>query len=166
MKKIKALFLDRDGVINKDLGYVYRIEDFEFMPGIFAALRGFIELGFDIFVVTNQSGIGRKYYTQADFDKLSEYMINEFKAKGVNIKKIYYCPHTPDDNCECRKPKSGMFLKALSEFNIDMKSSIMICDKQSDIDAASGAGVGKGFLLDGDKFSSVMDVLEYIKGLR
>lgn len=166
MKKIKALFLDRDGVINKDLGYVYRIEDFEFMPGIFAALRGFIELGFDIFVVTNQSGIGRKYYTQADFDKLSEYMINEFKAKGVNIKKIYYCPHRPDDNCECRKPKSGMFLKALSEFNIDMKSSIMIGDKQSDIDAASGAGVGKGFLLDGDKFSSVMDVLEYIKGLR
>lgn len=166
MKKIKALFLDRDGVINKDLGYVYRIEDFEFMPGIFAALRGFIELGFEIFVVTNQSGIGRKYYTQADFDKLSEYMINEFKAQGVNIKKIYHCPHTPDDNCECRKPKSGMFLKALSEFNIDMKSSIMIGDKQSDIDAASGAGVGKGFLLDGGKFSSVMDVLEYIKGLR
>ena len=134
------------------------------MPGIFAALRGFIELGFEIFVVTNQSGIGRKYYTQADFDKLSEYMINEFKAQGVNIKKIYHCPHTPDDNCECRKPKSGMFLKALSEFNIDMKSSIMIGDKQSDIDAASGAGVGKGFLLDGGKFSSVMDVLEYIRG--
>lgn len=166
MEKIKALFLDRDGVINKDHGYLYRIEDFEFMPGIFAALRGFIELGFEIFVVTNQSGIGRKYYTQADFDKLSEYMINEFKAQGVNIKKIYHCPHTPDDNCECRKPKSGMFLKALSEFNIDMKSSIMIGDKQSDIDAASGAGVGKGFLLDGAKFSSVMDVLEYIKGLR
>ncbi|WP_096017624.1 D-glycero-beta-D-manno-heptose 1,7-bisphosphate 7-phosphatase [Campylobacter lanienae] len=166
MKKIKALFLDRDGVINKDPGYVYRIEDFEFMPGIFAALRGFIELGFEIFVVTNQSGIGRKYYTQADFDKLSEYMINEFKAQGVNIKKIYYCPHAPDDNCECRKPKFGMFLKALSEFNIDMKNSIMIGDKQSDIDAASGAGVGKGFLLDGGKFSSVVDVLEYIKGLR
>ncbi|RAZ60781.1 D-glycero-beta-D-manno-heptose 1,7-bisphosphate 7-phosphatase [Campylobacter hyointestinalis] len=163
MKKIKALFLDRDGVINKDPGYVYRIEDFEFMPGIFVALRGFIELGFDIFVVTNQSGIGRKYYTQADFDKLSDYMINEFKTQGVNIKKIYYCPHAPDDNCECRKPKPGMFLEALSEFNIDMKSSIMIGDKQSDIDAASGAGVGKCFLLDGGKFSSVMDVLEYVK---
>ncbi|ARR01027.1 D-glycero-beta-D-manno-heptose 1,7-bisphosphate 7-phosphatase [Campylobacter porcelli] len=164
MEKIKALFLDRDGVINKDPGYVYRIEDFEFMPGIFEALSGFMALGFEIFVVTNQSGIGRKYYTQADFDNLSYYMISEFKKRGVSIKKIYYCPHTPDDNCSCRKPKSGMFLQALSEFDIDMKSSIMIGDKKSDIEAASGAGVGKSFLIDGDKFSSVLDILECVKG--
>ncbi|MCR8679273.1 MULTISPECIES: D-glycero-beta-D-manno-heptose 1,7-bisphosphate 7-phosphatase [Campylobacter] len=164
MEKIKALFLDRDGVINKDPGYVYRIEDFEFMPGIFEALSGFMALGFEIFVVTNQSGIGRKYYTQADFDNLSYYMISEFKKRGVSIKKIYYCPHTPDDNCSCRKPKSGMFLQALSEFDIDMKSSIMIGDKKSDIEAANSAGVGRSFLIDGDKFSSVLDILECVKG--
>ena len=166
MEKIKALFLDRDGVINKDLGYVYRIDDFEFMPGIFEALSGFMALGFEIFVVTNQSGIGRKYYTQADFDKLSCYMISEFRKRGVNIKKIYYCPHTPDDNCSCRKPRSGMFLQALSEFDIDMKSSIMIGDKKSDIEAANSAGVGKSFLIDGDKFSSVLDILECVKGYK
>ncbi|MCR8696667.1 MULTISPECIES: D-glycero-beta-D-manno-heptose 1,7-bisphosphate 7-phosphatase [Campylobacter] len=164
MEKIKALFLDRDGVINKDPGYVYRIEDFEFMPGIFEALSGFMALGFEIFVVTNQSGIGRKYYTQTDFDNLSCYMISEFKKRGVSIKKIYYCPHTPDDNCSCRKPRSGMFLQALSEFNIDMKSSIMIGDKKSDIEAANSAGVGRSFLIDGDKFSSVLDILECVKG--
>ncbi|MEE3705283.1 D-glycero-beta-D-manno-heptose 1,7-bisphosphate 7-phosphatase [Campylobacter sp. CX2-8023-23] len=164
MEKIKALFLDRDGVINKDPGYVYRIEDFEFMPGIFEALSGFMALGFEIFVVTNQSGIGRKYYTQADFDNLSYYMISEFKKRGVSIKKIYYCPHTPDDNCSCRKPKSGMFLQALSEFDIDMKSSIMIGDKKSDIEAANSAGVGRSLLIDGDKFSSVLDILECVKG--
>lgn len=164
MEKIKALFLDRDGVINKDPGYVYRIEEFEFMPGIFEALSGFMALGYEIFIITNQSGIGRGYYTKDDFDKLSRYMLDEFKSHGVQIQKIYHCPHTPSDKCECRKPKPGMILQALSEFDINLDSSIMIGDKQSDLDAANSAGVGSGFLLDGDKFSSVLEVLEHIKG--
>ena len=123
MEKIKALFLDRDGVINYDPGYVYRIEDFEFMPGIFEALAGFMMLGYEIFIVTNQSGIGRGYYSEDDFAKLSKHMIDEFKSYGIEIKKIYHCPHTPSDDCNCRKPKPGMILQALDEFNISLKDS-------------------------------------------
>lgn len=163
MEKIKVLFLDRDGVINYDPGYVYRIEDFEFMPGIFEALAGFMALGYEIFVVTNQSGIGRGYYSEDDFAKLSKYMIDEFKSYGVEIKKIYHCPHTPSDDCNCRKPKPGMILQALDEFNISLKDSLMIGDKPSDLESARRAGVESGYLI-GDEFKSVLEVLEYIKG--
>lgn len=163
MEKIKALFLDRDGVINYDPGYVYRIEDFEFMPGIFEALAGFMALGYEIFVVTNQSGIGRGYYSEDDFAKLSKYMIDEFKSYGVEIKKIYHCPHTPSDDCNCRKPKPGMILQALNEHNIDPQASLIIGDKPSDLEAARRAGVESGYLI-GDEFKSVLEVLEYIKG--
>lgn len=163
MEKIKALFLDRDGVINYDPGYVYRIEDFEFMPGIFEALAGFMALGYEIFVVTNQSGIGRGYYSEDDFAKLSKYMIDEFKSYGIEIKKIYHCPHTPSDDCNCRKPRPGMILQALDEFNISLKDSLMIGDKPSDLEAARRAGVESGYLI-GDEFKSVLEVLEYIKG--
>lgn len=166
MEKIKALFLDRDGVINYDPGYVYRIEDFEFMPGIFEALAGFMMLGYEIFVVTNQSGIGRGYYSEDDFAKLSKYMIDEFKSYGVEIKKIYHCPHTPSDDCNCRKPKPGMILQALNEHNIDPQASLIIGDKPSDLEAARRAGVKSGYLIgqnDGE-FKSVLEVLEYIKG--
>lgn len=163
MEKIKALFLDRDGVINYDPGYVYRIEDFEFMPGIFEALAGFMALGYEIFVVTNQSGIGRGYYSEDDFAKLSKYMIDEFKSYGVEIKKIYHCPHTPSDDCNCRKPKPGMILQALNEHNIDPQASLIIGDKPSDLESARRAGVENGYLI-GDEFKSVLEVLEYIKG--
>ncbi|MBQ7136030.1 D-glycero-beta-D-manno-heptose 1,7-bisphosphate 7-phosphatase [Campylobacter sp.] len=163
MEKIKALFLDRDGVINYDPGYVYRIEDFEFMPGIFEALAGFMALGYEIFVVTNQSGIGRGYYSEDDFAKLSKYMIDEFKSYGVEIKKIYHCPHTPSDDCNCRKPRPGMILQALNEHNIDPQASLIIGDKPSDLESARRAGVERGYLI-GDEFKSVLEVLEYIKG--
>lgn len=163
MEKIKALFLDRDGVINYDPGYVYRIEDFEFMPGIFEALAGFMALGYEIFVVTNQSGIGRGYYSEDDFAKLSKYMIDEFESYGVEIKKIYHCPHTPSDDCNCRKPKPGMILQALNEHNIDPQASLIIGDKPSDLESARRAGVENGYLI-GDEFKSVLEVLEYIKG--
>lgn len=166
MEKIKALFLDRDGVINYDPGYVYRIEDFEFMPGIFEALAGFMALGYEIFIVTNQSGIGRGYYSQSDFAKLSEYMIGKFATYGVEIRQIYHCPHIPSDNCNCRKPKPGMILQALDEHNIDPQVSLMIGDKPSDLEAARRAGVESGYLIgqnDGE-FKSVLEVLEHIKG--
>ena len=139
------------------------IEDFEFMPGIFEALAGFMALGYEIFVVTNQSGIGRGYYSEDDFAKLSKYMIDEFKSYGVEIKKIYHCPHAPSDDCNCRKPKPGMILQALDEFNISLKDSLMIGDKPSDLESARRAGVESGYLI-GDEFKSVLEVLEYIKG--
>ncbi|HDX8137108.1 TPA: D-glycero-beta-D-manno-heptose 1,7-bisphosphate 7-phosphatase [Campylobacter fetus] len=161
MKKIKAVFLDRDGVINKDLGYVSKIDDFEFCDGIFEALCGFLKLGFALFIVTNQSGIGRGYYTSDDFLNLTKFMLDEFKKEDIYIKKVYYCPHSPEENCDCRKPKPGMILKALSEFDINLKNSIMIGDKNSDMLAANSAGINNCYLI--GETSSLKTALDVYK---
>ena len=158
----KALFLDRDGVINEDAGYVYRREDFVFKDGIFAALRGFAKAGYALVVVTNQSGIGRGYYTLEQFDELCRFMLGEFEKEGVKIEKIYFCPHAPEADCLCRKPKPGMLLKAASELNIDLARSIMIGDKDSDVQAGQSAGVGVNLKLD-DRLKSVAEALEFLK---
>ena len=141
--KTKAVFLDRDGVINIDKSYVYKIEDFEFVDGIFEKLRDYQKRGYLLIVVTNQSGIGRGYYTEEDFQKLTSYMLSELEKEGIKIAKVYHCNHSPEEGCECRKPNPGMLLKAKEEFNIDMKNSIMIGDKESDMEACKRAGVGE-----------------------
>ena len=141
--KNKAVFLDRDGVINIDKNYVYKIEDFEFVDGIFEKLRDYQKRGYLLIVVTNQSGIGRGYYTEEDFQKLTSYMLSELEKEGIKIAKVYHCNHSPEEGCECRKPNPGMLLKAKEEFNIDMKNSIMIGDKESDMEACKRAGVGE-----------------------
>lgn len=161
--KNKALFLDRDGVINEDHGYVSRIDDFVFCDGVFDALRGFIEAGYILVVITNQSGIGRGYYSQEDFKTLSKHMLKTLEQNGVKIAKIYHCPHAPEAKCDCRKPAPGMFLKARDELLIDMSQSLMIGDKQSDIDAAHKAGVLSAFLLDKSGLKSVKDVLNKLR---
>jgi len=158
----KALFLDRDGVINEDAGYVYRCEDFVFKEGIFAALREFAQAGYALVVVTNQSGIGRGYYTLKQFDELCGFMLSEFEKEGVKIEKIYFCPHAPEADCLCRKPKPGMLLKAANELNIDLVRSIMIGDKDSDVQAGQSAGVGVNLKL-GDRLKSVAEALEFLK---
>ena len=139
----KALFLDRDGVINVDYNYVYKIDEFEFVDGIFELCKQKQDEGYLIFVITNQAGIARGFYTEADFSKLTTWMCERFKAKGVIITKVYFCPHHPDFNisCECRKPNPGMILQAQREFNIDLKNSLLIGDKQSDLDAGQNAGI-------------------------
>ncbi len=137
----KAIFLDRDGVINIDKGYVYRKEDFEFCNGIFDALRHFLGLGYLLVVVTNQSGIGRGYYADEDFIFLTKWMLKELEEKGLKIAKVYHCAHAPEENCKCRKPETAMFEEAIREFGIDVKNSWMIGDKKSDIEAANGVGV-------------------------
>ena len=158
----KALFLDRDGVINEDAGYVYRREDFVFKDGIFEALREFAQAGYALVVVTNQSGIGRGYYTLEQFDELCGFMLDELAKEGVNIEKIYFCPHAPEALCLCRKPEPGMLLKAANELNIDLARSIMIGDKDSDVQAGQSAGVGINLKL-GDRLKSVADALEFLK---
>lgn len=160
--KTKALFLDRDGVINQDFGYVSEVKNFIFCDGIFKALRGFIALKYKIFIVTNQSGIARGYYTLKDFFNLSEFMIEEFKKEDIFIDKIYFCPHDESAKCSCRKPKAGMILQALNEFEIDLQNSILIGDKLSDILAAKAANVGRSFLIPKDT-KSVLEVLEIVK---
>jgi len=155
----KAAFLDRDGVINVDKGYVHKIEDFEFKEGIFELLKLLQEKGFKLFVVTNQSGIGRGYYTLKDFEKLTKFMLDELKKRGIEIKEVAFCPHHPDENCECRKPKPTMILNLAKKYNINLKKSIMIGDKISDIKAGENAGVGKSYLVK----DSLFDIIKIIK---
>lgn len=140
----RALFLDRDGVINVDRGYVSRIEHFKFIDGTIEALQTAQGKGYLLIVVTNQSGIGRGYYTLDDFQMLTAFMLAELYKNGIDLKpeQIFYCPHAPEEACACRKPEPGMFLKAQKRFDIDLKNSWMVGDKISDLVAAQKAGVG------------------------
>jgi D-glycero-D-manno-heptose 1,7-bisphosphate phosphatase len=148
------VFLDRDGVINVDHGYVSRPEQFEFIDGIFEACQHFAALGYTLIVVTNQSGIGRGYYTEADFLSLTQWMTERFAAHGVTIAGVYWCPHHPVNakgayqrECDCRKPAPGMILQAAQEHDIDLASSLMLGDKVSDMQAAIAAGIGRKVLV-------------------
>jgi D-glycero-D-manno-heptose 1,7-bisphosphate phosphatase len=145
----KALFLDRDGVVNVEKNYLHKIDDFELMDGIVEVCRTYAEKGYVILIVTNQSGISRGYYSEEDFALLSRWMVDHFKSLGISIEKIYHCPHheSIDGACECRKPEPGMFLRAQKEYGLDMVSSVMIGDNERDIEAARRAGVGLNILL-------------------
>ena len=159
----KAVFLDRDGVINVDKSYVYKQEDFEFCEGVFEALQHFKRLGYLLIIVTNQSGIGRGYYREEDFQSLSAWMKQELLHVNIAIDAIYHCPHAPEVGCECRKPKSGMFQKAIRDFDIDVRASWMIGDKQSDIEAAIGAGIEQTILLGKRNVKTILDTINLIK---
>jgi len=145
-----ALFLDRDGVVNVEKSYLHRIEDFEFIDGIFELCSAYAARGFLIVIVTNQSGIARGFYSEADFDRLTAWMVGEFEKRGVAVAGVYYCPHHPDISgaCSCRKPEPGMFEQAASELGIDLARSLMIGDSERDIVAAHRAGVEEAYLLD------------------
>jgi D-glycero-D-manno-heptose 1,7-bisphosphate phosphatase len=147
--KQNALFLDRDGVINKEKNYLYKIEDFEFIDGVFETCKYFQDKNYLIIIITNQSGIARRKYSEFDFNKLTQWMIKEFKKRDINISKVYHCPHHPNysGECSCRKPKAGMILKALDEFNIDLNNSILVGDKNSDIEAGIKANINNNFLI-------------------
>ena len=166
----KALFLDRDGIINVDHGYTYKIDSFKFVSGIFDLISLFQSKGYQIFIVTNQSGIGRGYYALHDFEKLTEWMIKTFHQKGILIKKVFYCPHKPEDHCSCRKPKIGMIEQALEEFDINLEHSWMIGDKQSDIDLAYNGHIGNSIAIRDDSiqnatlhFKTIQECLEYLQ---
>ncbi len=144
---IKTIFLDRDGVINKEVEYLFRISDFEFIEGIFDACLYFHHLGYKIIIISNQSGIARGYYNKNDYLKLTEWMLSQFNNNGIKILDTFYCPHYPEENCECRKPKPGMFIEAKDKYNIRMKDSWMIGDKETDIKAANLAGITNTILV-------------------
>ena len=145
--KTKTIFLDRDGVINHEVGYLHKIKDFKFIEGVFETCLYFKSLGFEIIVITNQSGIARNYYGEQEFHEVNNWMLNQFKLKGVEILDVFYCPHSPNDSCDCRKPKPGMFLQAKKKYNIDMSNSWMIGDKEDDINAAISAGISQTILV-------------------
>jgi D-glycero-D-manno-heptose 1,7-bisphosphate phosphatase len=139
----KAIFIDRDGVINTDKGHVYKSEDFEFIEEIFEICRNYINKGFIVLVITNQAGIAKGIFTESDFLKLTDWMVEQFRNNGVKISKVYYCPHHPDITgpCECRKPNPGMILQAIVEFDLDISRSVLIGDKDTDLEAGRRAGI-------------------------
>ena len=138
---IKTIFLDRDGVINKEVNYLHNIDDFEFIDGVFEACRHFQKLGYEIIIITNQSGIARGYYTEYDYQLITKWMLDQFEERNVKILDVFHCPHGPDSSCDCRKPKPGMLLQAINQYGIDMKRSWMIGDKDVDIKAANAANI-------------------------
>lgn len=153
MKSQPALFLDRDGIINVDHDYVHRREDFEFIDGIFDLCRHAIRLGYRIFVITNQAGIGRGYYTEDDFRALSEWMCGVFADEQVIIDKVYFCPFHPEHgigpykvNSPFRKPGPGMILQAAREFDIDLQGSVLLGDRETDVQAGIAAGIKTNLL--------------------
>ena len=144
-----ALFLDRDGVINVDRGYVHRQEDFEFMPGIFELVRTANKRGYLVVVVTNQAGIGRGYYSELQFLSLTSWMKECFRIEGARIDAVYFCPFHPEygigvyrQESDCRKPNPGMLFQAAKDFEIELTKSIIVGDKLSDMEAGRSAGVG------------------------
>lgn len=153
----KALFLDRDGIINIDHGYVYKISQFEFMEGIFDLCNAAQSKGYDIYVVTNQSGIARGYYNINDFNELTAWMLDKFEENKIHIKDVYFCPHHPhkginefNKECLCRKPAPGMMIRASEQYDVDLDKSILIGDKPSDMEAAQNSGISIRILVNND----------------
>ena len=152
----RALFLDRDGVVNVEVGYLHRAEEVRFVDGIFSLCRTAAGLGYRLIVVTNQAGIARGYYTEADFDVLMEFMRGELRAEGVELDAVYYCPYHPEHGVgeyrrehEDRKPGTGMLRRGAAEFGVELSESVMVGDRCSDVGAANAAGLRKAFLISG-----------------
>jgi D-glycero-D-manno-heptose 1,7-bisphosphate phosphatase len=139
----KALFLDRDGVVNVEKHYVHKRRDFEFMEGIIPLCARFQTAGFWIVIVTNQSGIAQGLYPESAYLRLNEWMLEEFACHGVAISGTYHCPHHPEfsGNCDCRKPKPGMILRARDELDLDLTKSVLLGDKERDLEAGRRAGI-------------------------
>ena len=153
----KAVFLDRDGVINQDKGYVYRKEDFTFIKGAIDGLRYLIDLKYELFIVTNQSGIARGFYTEKDFLNLDQFIKSELLKKGITIKDTFFCPHHPKAKikkyrtiCNCRKPKTGLLNQAFTKYEINKKESFLIGDKETDIIAGESVNIKSLLFNSGD----------------
>lgn len=143
----KALFLDRDGVINIDYGHVHKVEQFKLTDFVIDLCKKYQQENYLIFVVTNQAGIGKGLYSLNDYKQLNEYMKQMLKSNGVEIEDTFYCPHRPEEHCSCRKPEPGLFLKAMSQYQLDMKNSVCIGDKLSDLEAGNQAGISELYLV-------------------
>ena len=149
----RAVFLDRDGTINKDVGYLHEKEKFEYIEGAVEGLKALQDMGYILVIVTNQSGIARGLFTEDDYLEFQSWIEDDLRSKGITIVGSYYCPHHPEAivskyrvKCECRKPKTGLFWKAASELNIDMDNSFAVGDKMRDLAIVNESGV-KGFLV-------------------
>jgi D-glycero-D-manno-heptose 1,7-bisphosphate phosphatase len=139
-EKQKAIFLDRDGVINVDKEYLHEPEQFELEKNVAKGIKTMQAMGYKLVVITNQGGIGLGYYTKEDFYKVNREMFKQLGKEGINIDKVYFCPHMPSDECTCRKPKTGMITRGEEELNLDLKKCFVIGDKTADIKAGNDSG--------------------------
>ena len=162
----RAVFLDRDGTINEEKNYLYKIEDFEFLPGTIEAMKLLQQAGYILVVITNQSGIARGYYTEHDFKILNDWMTDELSQNGITLSGVYYCPHHPNASvneyrkiCNCRKPQIGLFERAIEEHNIDISMSWAVGDKIRDCSICSQTGC-KGILIGDNEKKEVIDMIK------
>jgi D-glycero-D-manno-heptose 1,7-bisphosphate phosphatase len=152
---MQTAFIDRDGVINQELDYVHRIEDFHLLPSVVDGLRLLSRHGFGLVVVTNQAGIGRGLYTEADYQALTTHMKALLLAAGTPLSAVYHCPHHPSAgigpyrvSCGCRKPRPGMLLQAARDLGVDLAHSVIVGDKLSDLEAGRAAGLAACVLVE------------------
>lgn len=150
----KAAFIDRDGVLNEERAFVHRIEDFAFVPGAIEALQTLQAAGYALVVITNQSGIARGLYSEAEYLALTAHMRELLTGAGVRLDAVEYCPHLADAvleryrvDCDCRKPKPGMLLKAIRTLDLEPQASFIVGDRLSDVEAGRAAGIGRCFLV-------------------
>jgi len=181
----KVIFVDRDGVINKDPAgwtehsYVTRWEDFHFLSGSKDALKALTDNGYDVIVISNQGGISKGYFSQDSLDDITNNMLREVESYGAGIKKVYYCPHQEKDNCDCKKPKTGMFQQAEKELGVKAIGSYFIGDGKMDIEAGKKFGLKTALVLSGKTaiedisdweikpdhmFDSLYDAVKFILG--
>ncbi len=173
--KRKTIFLDRDGVINVDKHYLYKIQDFEFFYDTIFALKEFQKMGYQLIIITNQSGIARGYFTVKDYKKLTKYYLGCLKENGVKKVKVLFCPHLPDASikkykkeCDCRKPKIGLFEKAIKKYKVDLNNCYAVGDKERDLAICNQYSSIKGFLVDyagkqDRALNSLSELIEKIK---
>lgn len=156
----KVVFLDRDGVINRDPGgwtkydYVTKWDEFFFIDGSIEALKKLKEAGYKICLISNQAGISKGYFSQADLDKLNERMLSEIERGGGKIDELYYCWHQTADNCDCRKPKTGMIEEALKKTDMDLRNTFIVGDSWRDVEAGKKMGMKTILVLSGKTFLS------------
>ncbi len=158
---MKIIFLDRDGVINKDPGfggYITSWEEFKFLPGAVEAIRKLNQAGFEIIIISNQAGVAKGLYSMEDLNEITENMLREIKKTGGRIRSVYYCPHRDEDNCDCRKPKTGLLFQASKGLEIDFTQTFFVGDNRRDILAAKAVGCQSIFVLSGNTRLEDLDI--------
>ena len=158
---MKIIFLDRDGVINRDPGfggYVTCCEEFEFLPGAFEAIKRLNQSGYEVIVISNQGGVAKGLYALKDLDKITKNMLGEIEKAGGKIRSVHYCPHKDEDNCNCRKPKTGLFSQATKGLQVNFTNTFFVGDNRRDVLAAKAIGCKSIFVLSGNTKLEELDV--------
>lgn len=154
----KAVFFDRDDTLIKDSGYMFETEQLQYFPDTLQTLEALTNRGYQIFIVTNQSGVGRGYFTLDQMHKFNNHLISDLKTKGIMIKDLAYCPHSPEDSCDCRKPSPKLINDLCKKYDIDKSASFMFGDKDSDLNAGLHAGL-RSFKIHGRDIAKTIDLL-------